>query len=137
VGEAGWSKRTGQKCIRSAGLVYCLGGAHQNGTTYLQHDVWTSKDATVGHHVSSDAWGCDPKASSCGKDDLLLLERDGELWTFGGDGETGKGPGAQDNSIWRTPARWAARGPVLGSKLRPPRPDSNGIMHQGPLVSIW
>jgi len=42
-----------------------------------------------------------PLRESCGKDDLLLLERDGELWAFGGDGETGKGPGAQGNSVWR------------------------------------
>ena len=33
------------------------------------------------------------------KDDCLLLERDGKLWTFGGDEETGSG-GAQDNSVW-------------------------------------
>jgi len=83
VGEAGWSKRTGQKCVQSRGLIYCMGGAHQNGTTYLQHDVWSSKDGRSWEKISGDAWGCDPKAASCGKDDLLLLERDGFLWTFG------------------------------------------------------
>ena len=34
------------------------------------------------------------------QDDCLLLERDGSLWTFGGDEETGSGLG-QDNSVWR------------------------------------
>jgi len=99
VGAAGWCTRTGQKCIQSEGLIYCVGGAHQNGTTYLQHDVWSSPDGRAWTQVSDDAWGCAAGEPSCGKDDLLLLERGGLLWTFAGDEETGKG-GGQDNSVW-------------------------------------
>lgn len=108
VANATWSERTGQKCTQmvlgdqaASPSIICVGGAHQNGTTYLQHDVWRSDDG--GHHwerISDSAWGCSPEASSCGKDDMLLLERDGQLWTFGGDEETGSG-GQQDNSVWR------------------------------------
>merc|ERR1711865_375194 len=97
--RAGWCTRTGQKCIQSEGLIYCVGGAHQNGTTYLQHDVWSSPDGRAWTQVSDDAWGCAAGDPSCGKDDLLLLERGGLLWTFAGDEETGKG-GGQDNSVW-------------------------------------
>jgi len=102
VGTAPWSKRTGHKCTQQpvGGQIFCVGGAHQNGTTYLQHDVWASTDGRNWSLVASDAWGCSADSASCGKDDCLLLERDGKLWTFGGDEETGSG-GGQDNSVWR------------------------------------
>ena len=77
-----------------------MGGAHQNGTTYLQHDVWSSSNGQNWTRISEDAWGCSPTAASCGKDDMLLLTRDGVMWTFGGDEETGTG-GGQDNSVWQ------------------------------------
>ena len=91
VTTAPWSPRTGHKCVQLSGKIYCVGGAHQNGTTYLQHDVWASADGKDWSRVSVDAWGCDAAAPSCGKDDELLLVRDGALWTFGGDEETGSG----------------------------------------------
>eukprot|EP00656_Telonema_subtile_P032427 TRINITY_DN355_c0_g1_i1.p1 TRINITY_DN355_c0_g1~~TRINITY_DN355_c0_g1_i1.p1 ORF type:complete len:334 (+),score=39.18 TRINITY_DN355_c0_g1_i1:152-1153(+) len=100
IANAGWSRRTGHKCTTLNAFIYCVGGAHQNGTTYLQHDVWRSADGEQWEQISDDAWGCAPAAGSCGKDDMLLLERDGALWTFGGDEETGKG-GGQDNSVWK------------------------------------
>ena len=101
-GAAPWSARTGHKCTQrnQTGTIWCVGGAHQNGTTYLQHDVWSTADGLGWARVSDAAWGCRSDASSCGKDDCLLLERGGSLWTFGGDEETGSG-GGQDNSVWR------------------------------------
>lgn len=101
IGDADWSTRTGQKCtqLQVNGSVYCVGGAHQNGTTFLQHDVWSSKDGDKWTQVSDTAWGCAAEAASCGKDDMLLLPRDEQLWTFGGDEETGS-TGGQDNSVW-------------------------------------
>merc|ERR1711998_166729 len=46
VDTADWMTRTGQKCaqLELNGTIYCVGGAHQNGTTFLQHDVWSSQD---------------------------------------------------------------------------------------------
>lgn len=101
VDTADWITRTGQKCaqLELNGTIYCVGGAHQNGTTFLQHDVWSSQDGHKWNQISNTAWGCAPQAASCGKDDMLLLPRDGELWTFGGDEETGQS-GGQDNSVW-------------------------------------
>jgi hypothetical protein len=84
----------------TGGRIFCVGGAHQDGTTALQHDVWASDDGVAWERVSDEAWGCAAGPAPCGKDDTLLLVRGGALWTFGGDEETSSA-GAQDNSVWR------------------------------------
>ena len=58
-------------------LFLSTGGAHQNGSTYLKHDVWKSTDGIAWQRVANNAWNCDPSddANKCGKDDFMLVVR--------------------------------------------------------------
>ena len=104
LGNASWSVRTGHQCATPDGTsIYCIGGAHQNGTTTLKHDVWKSTDSGVAwEKVGDNAWNCDPHddLTKCGKDDFMLVVRDGEMWTIAGDEET-SAPFPQDCEVWR------------------------------------
>lgn len=105
LGNATWSPRTGQQCRVLGDTIYCIGGeaAGADGTTpVLMHDVWAWDAKTLPMKwtlASSEAWGCASSAASCGRDDFLLVARDGSLWIFGGDEEL-SAPFPQDNDVW-------------------------------------
>jgi N-acetylneuraminic acid mutarotase len=108
LGNTNWIPRTGQQCSAFKGsYIVCIGGegAGSDGKTpVLLHDVWMWNPATDKVNewtlVSNEAWGCSKTAPSCGKDDFELLNRNDELWTFGGDEELSL-PTPQDNDVWK------------------------------------
>jgi hypothetical protein len=104
LGNAGWSPRTGQQCVEFSNKIVCIGGQGRgpDGKPALLHDMWMwdPQDGIKGWKlVSNSVWGCADNKESCGKDDFLLLVRDGKIWTFGGDEEVAA-PYPQDNDVW-------------------------------------
>ena len=109
LGNAPWLPRTGQQCIAAEGKVFCIGG-HIRGpleesAQYLAHDLWmwdpkASGESMAGWQlVNNQVWNCPDNNDSCGKSDFLMVERDGKLWTLGGDREVAS-PWPQDNDVW-------------------------------------
>ena len=63
--------------------------------------MWKSSDGLRWEKVADNAWGCAPgSASKCGKDDFMLLHKDGALWSIAGDEETTL-PFPQDAEVWK------------------------------------
>lgn len=105
LGNAPWSPRTGQQCVKYKDKIICIGGHAKGRSKFKQilvHDmwIWNPKDGMDGWKlVSNNVWGCEENPKRIGKSDFMLEIHDNKLWTFGGDQEV-LSPWPQNNDVW-------------------------------------